>query len=433
MTSVKFDTSNEKEFEDNLRFFLSVLDFAEFMDDANTKAAVKANIATWLKADETQTLVTGMRRAMMTLHVYDRKSEEAPAKAAKAAVDSFYAGLRAAVVGMEAQNIMGSFNEIQLKPALKLFELWLEQYDLPKTEIKRNNETITLKQKAMEHFTERVRDLQQRIANEGKEAVKEPLLSAEYIKSFLTFINEQGTELMMIEMRDAVKARAMERMMAEAGELFDDVAAKTNQVSSHVLAAIAVNKVGLITLLDKNMDIVEKEMRAETPTLESLKRWRTDIEERFAKHMLNTTAFKVSCDLRVRHVRQLDAIVEKSQAFLLGAIGERFAGENLATSEKISEKTRIGGGEGGVPAFLGDLMNNFYKQVAEKADDLLRSAVKYRDPLGSQKVFLTDTERNSALSNEFRDLARACVTAACETKAFRGLVKQIDKDLGIRR
>jgi len=174
-------------------------------------------------------------------------------------------------------------------------------------------------------------------------------------------------------------------------------------------------------------------MRAETPTLESLKRWRTDIEERFAKHMLNTTAFKVSCDLRVRHVRQLDAIVEKSQAFLLGAIGERFAGENLVTSAKISEKTRIGGGEGGVPAFLGDLMNNFYKQVSEKADDLLRSAVKYRDPLGSQKVFLTDTERNPALSNEFRDLARACVTAACETKAFRGLVKQIDKDLGIRR
>ena len=63
----------------------------------------------------------------------------------------------------------------------------------------------------------------------------------------------------------------------------------------------------------------------------------------------------------------------------------------------------------------------------------LRSAVKYRDPLGPQKVFLTDTERNSALSNEFRDLARACVTAACETKAFRGLVKQIDKDLGIKR
>ena len=55
--------------------------------------------------------------------------------------------------------------------------------------------------------------------------------------------------------------------------------------------------------------------------------------------------------------------------------------------------------------------------------------LKYRDPLGSQKIFLTDTERNPALSNEFRDLARACVTAACETKAFRGLVKQIDNDL----
>jgi hypothetical protein len=73
------------------------------------------------------------------------------------------------------------------------------------------------------------------------------------------------------------------------------------------------------------------------------------------------------------------------------------------------------------------------KQVEQKAESLQRSAHKtVSNPLGGQRVFMTDTEGNPALSNEFRDLARTCVNAVCATKNFRGLVKQIDKDLGIR-
>ena len=130
-------------------------------------------------------------------------------------------------------------------------------------------------------------------------------------------------------------------------------------------------------------------------------------------------------------MRQLDDIVAKSQLIRLNAIGERFGGVDLMTSEKISAATRAGGREGGVNSFLGVLMNNFSMQVSVKADALQRAAIKLRNPLGSQMIFATDTEGNPALSNEFRELARACVNAACETKEFRGLVKQIDKDLGI--
>ena len=430
IAAMRLDPANDKEFEDNLRFMLDILGFAEFMDDASTKAAVKANVTTWIKGAEVQGLMADIRKAMMTLRIYGRGTKAAPAVAANRTVDRFYADLRAAVSGIQSQILMKEFNQTQLEPAKKLFELWLEQYDLPKTEIKREHGTVTLKDMAMEHFTRRVRDLEQRIALDP--TVKEPLLSREYIESFLKFINENGTALMILEMKDRVKAIETERLTKDAGDVFDDVAAKERQDSRHVLAAIVVNKFSLNTLFDKNMEIVEKEMRAETMTLESLKRWRDGIEERFAKHMRNTNAFMASCNTRVQHVRQLDELVAKSQAFLLNALGERFAGENLMTSSKLSERTRTGGSEGGVPVFLGVLMNNFASQVEQKAEAFRRSAHRtVNNPLGSQMIFTTDTEGNPALSNEFRDLARACVKAACETKDFRGLVKKIDKDLGI--
>ena len=430
VAGIRLDPSNDREFESNLKFMLGILGFAEFMDDATTKAAVKANVTTWLKGDGVRDLMSDMRRAVMTLRLYGRGTQAAPAKAANETLDRFYADLRTAVVGIQGQILMGTFNNTQLEPALRLFELWLEKYDLPKTQIKRGNETVTLKQEAMEHFTERVRKLQQRIADEG--AVPEPLLSQEYVKSFLEFINKRGTSLMLIEMRDVVKARETERMTANSGGIFDEEAARTSQESQNVVAAVVLNRFGLNDLLDKNMEAVEKEMRAETPTVESLQRWRQDIEERFAKHMRNTNSFRMSCDSRVRQMRQLDDIVSKSQLFLLAAIRERFGGVDVVTSEKISENTRAGGNEGGVNVFLGAIMNNFSMQVAAKADALQRSALRPRNPLGAQKIFATDTEGNPALSNEFRDLARACVKAACETKEFRGLVKQIDKDLGIK-
>lgn len=93
----------------------------------------------------------------------------------------------------------------------------------------------------------------------------------------------------------------------------------------------------------------------------------------------------------------------------------------LANDVMLSEQGRVGA-----------LMNNFAKQVELKAEAFRRSAHRTVDnPLGAQTIFPTDTEGNPALSNEFRDLARACVKAACETREFRGLVKKIDKDLGI--
>ena len=428
---MRLDPSNDGDFEGNLRYMLDILGFAEFMADDTTKAAVKANVSTWIKGAEVQGLMADIRRAMMTLRIYGRGTKAAPAASANKTVDKFYADLRAAVSGIQSQILLKDFNSTQLEPAKKLFELWLEQYDLPKTEIKREHGTVTLKDMAMEHFVRRVRDLEQRIAEDP--TVKEPLLSQEYIESFLQFINENGTTLMLLEMQNEVKADETARMTANSGGIFDDETAKKNQDSQNVIAAIVVNKSGLNTLLDKNMEIVEKEMRAETPSVESLQRWRQNVKKRFAKHMSNTNAFKVSCDSRVRQMRQLDELVTKSQSFLLNAIGERFAGENLATSVKLSEKTRAGGKEGGVANFVAVLMNNFAKQVEQKAESLQRSAHKtVSNPLGGQRVFMTDTEGNPALSNEFRDLARTCVNAVCATKNFRGLVKQIDKDLGIR-
>lgn len=427
IAAMRLNPANDKEFEENLSFMLENLGFEQFMDDPTTKAAVKANVTTWLKGEGVQGLMSEMRRAVMTLRVYGRGTKAAPAAAANESLNRFYGELRAAVSGIQSQILLGDFSKTQLEPAKKLFELWLEQYDLPKTEIMRNNKSVTLKQEAMEHFTERVRELQQRIATDP--TVKEPLLSKEYIESFLKFINEQGTALMLLEMKDRVKALETARLTEELGEIFDDVAAKKRQDSNNVLSVIVVNKFTLGNLFDANMEIIEKEMRSETLTLESLARWRDGIEERFAKHMCNKNAFKASCDTRVRHVRQLDNLVANSQSFVMDALRERFAGEDIVSSEKISPETK----DAGVIKLVNNLMFTFLQQVSSKADAYMRSAVKLRNPLGAQKIFPTDTEGNPALSNEFRALASACVKAACETKEYATLVKKIDKELGIRR
>ena len=425
---VRLDPLDEKGFEDGLRLMLDMLGFSGFMDDESTKAAVKANVVTWLKSESVQQLMADMRRAMMTLRVYDRGSQAEPAKAAKNTVDRFYAELRAAVAGIQGQILMEGFNNTQLEPALKLFDLWLEQYDLPKTEIQSGGETVTLKDLARRHFIDRVRVLQARIASEG--AVSEPLLSQEYLKSFLQFINANGTRLMLLEMKDKVKAREMERMIATSAEIFDVETAMTNGEPPNVITAMAVNKAGLNTLLDLNMEIVEKEMLADTPTVESLQRWRKDIEERFANHMRNTNSFRMSCESRVRQMRQLDGIEVKAKTFLEMAVRERFGGVDILNGESLPDKLV---NNNDFASFVSNLTNNLMKQVMDKAESLRRTAHEaVSNPLESQTVFTTDTPDGAALGGEFRELARQCVKAACDTKVYRGLVKMIDRELRIK-
>lgn len=426
--AVKLDPSDDKQFEEALRYTLGMIDLEQFMDDPTTCAAVKDNVKTWLKGDDVKGLFKDMRRAMMTLRVYDRGSQAAPAKAALKAVDEFYASLRAAVTGIQSQILMKDFNNTQLEPALKLFELWLEKYDLPKTKFKSGTggET-TLKERAMEHFTQRVKDLQQRIVDNGK--VTEPLLSQEYLKSFLQFINEHGTALMILEMKDAVKAGETQRIAESGfGPVFDADAAKKNGDPENIVTAKAVNLSALNKLFDMNMAIVEKEMRNETPSLESLQRWRKNIEERFATHMRNTNAFKASCDTRVKQIQQLGELVPKAMKFLEDAMLERFGGESITTSTKLSEKTIPQ-----VAKFVAVMTNNFMTQMMDKVNSLERTALKtVSNPLKGQNIFTTDTSSESALSNVFRKLAHDCVDGACQTSAYHGLVKQIDKELGIK-
>ena len=87
----------------------------------------------------------------MTNRVYGNDSGAQAAKDAQGVFDKFHAGIRDAVVGIQATILQGEFRNTQLEPALKLFDLWLEKYDLPTTEISRGKETTTLRQKAMEH------------------------------------------------------------------------------------------------------------------------------------------------------------------------------------------------------------------------------------------------------------------------------------------
>ena len=114
--------------------------------------------------------------------------------------------------------------------------------------------------------------------------------------------------------------------------------------------------------------------------------------------------------------------------FLEYAMLERFGGESITTSTKLSEKTIPQ-----VAKFVAVMTNNFMTQMMDKVNSLERTALKtVSNPLKGQNIFTTDTSSESALSNVFRKLAHDCVDGACQTSAYHGLVKQIDKELGIK-
>lgn len=429
VSDYKFDPSDKDGFEKNLRNSLEDIGFGEFMDDPATSAAVKENVTTWLKGDDVQGILTNMRRAMMTIRIYGRYSQDAAAVKAREAMRAYNDSLYAAVTGIKSQILMQDFNAKELKPVLKLFELWLEQYDLPTLEIGRGSGGVTtLKEMAMEHFTERVKYLQNRIATDPN--FKEPLLSKEYLDSFLRFINDRGISVMMLEMKQTVKTRLMERIAASgSADLFDVEKARTKGEPDYVIKATTVNMLALNNLFDANMEIVEKEMRADIPTVESLQRWRLNIENRFTTHMRNLNSLKHSCDTRVTHLRQLDSLTTKMRTLINDAILKRFGGEDIATSGKLSANTKTG-----ALNLFADIVNTFSKLLADQTMKFRQKALAFvKNPLDTPPTFLTDRPSDDYLTQEFKALADSCVKGVCGLKKFTGIVKQIDKELKIKK
>ncbi len=111
MTLMRLDPSQPEAFGNTLRFVLDLNGFGEFMDDETTKAAVTENVKTWLKGDSVQQLMADLRRAQMTNRVYGRDSGAQAAKAAREVFDKFHAGIRAAVVGIQATILQGRVPE----------------------------------------------------------------------------------------------------------------------------------------------------------------------------------------------------------------------------------------------------------------------------------------------------------------------------------
>lgn len=427
MSLMRLDPSQPEAFGSTLRFLLDLNGFGEFMDDETTKAAVTENVKTWLKGDSVQQLMADLRRAQMTNRVYGHDSGAQAAKAAREVFDKFHAGIRAAVVGIQASILQGEFRNTQLEPALKLFDMWLEKYDLPTATIWRGTEETTLKQKVMEHFTQRVHDLQQRMANEGK--VSEPLRSQEYLASFLQFVNENGTSVMLLEMEEKVKAPQMDRLAGREKDIFglDDV--QGGERSGPERQAVLVNHMGLRKLMDLSMTQIEREMRSSPLGLEELQRWRDVVETRFARQMTNVNSFRMSCQTRVLQMRQLAEVERKGMTFLKEALKERFGGVDIASSAEIAADPKLAGAVSELMATLG---NAVARKTVEKSEALQKKALAaVENPLEAQGMFLHDTEDNPALTDSFKDLARSLVKGASETKAYRNLFKQLDKKLGL--
>ncbi len=249
--------------------------------------ATKEALATALKSPDAQKIVADARKAAMTEVAYGANTTSAEPKAATEAQEAFRRFVRDTVLGVQKSVLEGEFNETQVEPAVKLFELWLEKYNLPDIHV--SSEDIkqgTLKDAAVAHFKKRVVALQQEISEKGR--ASEPLLSANYIKGFVTYLNRIGRKAMYTAMESDLVSKRTKEIMASKSYL---AAYELPPEGDDGLRDIVfLNVTGLQEHLVAAMKRAEAVLSNTVVSLEDMHRWSELITNEMDKQIADTGA-----------------------------------------------------------------------------------------------------------------------------------------------
>ena len=248
--------------------------------DVDTDNATQAAVATWMKSPAVQKLAGELRLAKMTLAAYGENS----AKDARAKVEEFKNALREAVMGLKTAVLETAFNAKQVGPALSLFKVWLARYELPALRVHiPEMGDVTLEEAAEAHFMRRVAEMQQKIVlNPG---IREPLLSADYLKEFTAYLNERGREVIFLELKHRLVTDRVKQILATQGnadvynyaeQYGDDATARVRQ------EATSQNMKDLVNAITDVFELTQHAMKAVVVSLEDMKRWDDVIEREFS-------------------------------------------------------------------------------------------------------------------------------------------------------
>ena len=298
------------------------------------KDAVSAMFAT----DDGKKILSDARKAAMTKAVYDTDTTSAAVKEADESIKKFNDFLRDTAFGYRVSAKESRFNEKQVTPAVKIFEAWLEMYNLPDIQVSGVDFNGTLKEAAVAHFRKHVADLQQKIAETGE--FTESVLSADYIKEFTSYLNKLGREAIFSSMSNdliqtRLKAIMADKRYAAAYEFPHDSADDLKQV-------VHLNLIGLQVHLAEATKRAELAFEDKVVSLEDMHRWNDLIVEEFNRQVSDSGKVLVQyhqCALsRVEMMVNIDLdVVSGDKAideYLSDALKDHFKGVDITLPDQ---------------------------------------------------------------------------------------------------
>ena len=378
----------------SLHAMLSSMDMRVLYRDVDTDNATQAAVATWMKSPEVQKLAGELRQAKMTLVAYGADSVCQAAKDARAKVEEFKNALREAVMGLKTAVLETAFNSKQVGPALSLFQVWLKQYELPNLTVYIDGSNMTLKEAAEAHFLRRVAEMQQKIVNNPD--VREPLLSADYIKEFTAYLNKIGSAAIFHALENRlVSARVNDFLTAQRSyDVYNFSAQHGDDDNAEIRQAVtSQNMNDLVKILTDILDRTRHTMRGVVVSLEDMKRWGEVIDREFKRMVSDESPRLVRFDkFAISRLNMMTAIdlnnvsgefavrgfvKEALKAYLGTDIFEAVKAGTL--SQKFLDKHKIDVAE--LVGYLNDLTMKAVKSAIEVLKKKAMSVVKPGDTL----------------------------------------------------
>ncbi|MBE6382625.1 MAG: hypothetical protein E7049_06400 [Lentisphaerae bacterium] len=343
------------------------------------KDAVSAMFAT----DDGKKMLSDARKAAMTKAVYDTDTTSAAVKEADESIKKFNDFLRDTAFGYRVSAKESRFNEKQVTPAVKIFEAWLEMYNLPDIQVSGVDFNGTLKEAAVAHFRKHVADLQQKIAETGE--FTESVLSADYIKEFTSYLNKLGREAIFSSMSNdliqtRLKAIMADKKYAAAYEFPHESADELKQV-------VHLNLIGLQVHLAEATRRAELAFEDKVVSLEDMHRWNDLIVEEFNRQVADSG--KVldqyhQCALsRVEMMVNIDLdVVSGDKAidqYLFDALQEHFKGVDITEEGRVPSKLEKKH-EISVSMLFAHLKGLIRESIEEQKDKMKSEAMKNTNP-----------------------------------------------------
>ena len=384
-------------------------------EEEATIATTKTAVATWMSVPEVKTLIAETRQAELTLAAYGLLSPSEEAKSAKAKVEEFRSGLRNTVMGLKSELLDKAFKSEQVVPALQMFKVWLKQYVLPPvTVVVDGIGSVSLEKAALLHFHERIAKMQVELASNPD--TKEPLLSAQYLSDFVTYLNKLSRNVIYTEIHGKLLNSKVDEIINNPAnaDVYNVRMQHGDSAEAQVRRDVTtLNLFGLTNQVNHVLDKAKKLLKEYIVTLEDMKRW-DDVIIREFTNLIKEDAQTISkyneyAISRMNMMTAIDlGIVSGRNAVELivkDVLKEYFGGTDILDLNQSINQKFLADKDFSVVQFVGTITDMVHDEVKNKVKALKDMAMEGGKP-GSSLEPLPDRAKLKAI---FRDVAKQTV------------------------